>query len=52
VAGADQKYSAEEADAEKIFRILVQQVSASAAVELTASITGLSRNEVYRITRL
>ena len=52
VAGADQKYSAEEADAEKIFRILVQQVSASTAVELTASITGLSRNEVYRITRL
>ncbi|MGE4659120.1 MAG: 16S rRNA (cytidine(1402)-2'-O)-methyltransferase [Gammaproteobacteria bacterium] len=52
VAGVLKQRSADEAEAEKIFRLLVQQVSASVAVELTAAITGLSRNAVYRITRL
>ena len=52
VAGTGQEPRSDEAEAERIYRLLVEQVPASSAVELTAAITGLSRNAVYRLTRV
>jgi len=51
VAGCEELASASEAEAIRIFTLLSEQVSAKSAVALSAEITGLSRNEVYRLTR-
>ena len=52
VAGSVEIRSAPAAEAVRIFTILSAELSAKAAVELTAKITGLSRNDVYRLTRV
>jgi 16S rRNA (cytidine1402-2'-O)-methyltransferase len=51
VAGCGELASASEAEAIRIFALLSKEVSAKSAVALSAEITGLSRNEVYRLTR-
>jgi len=52
VAGSAEILSVPAAEAVRIFTILSAEVSAKAAVTLTAEITGLSRNDVYRLTRV
>ena len=52
VAGSVEILSVPAAEAVRIFTILSTEVSAKAAVTLTAEITGLSRNDVYRLTRV
>ncbi|MCZ6475898.1 MAG: 16S rRNA (cytidine(1402)-2'-O)-methyltransferase [Gammaproteobacteria bacterium] len=52
VAGSADVRSASTAEAQRIFAILSNELSAKAAVALTAKITGLSRNDVYQLTRL
>jgi 16S rRNA (cytidine1402-2'-O)-methyltransferase len=52
VAGGPGVSSATAAEAQRIFAILSHELSAKAAVAVTAEITGLSRNEVYRLTRV
>ena len=51
VAGSPAVCSATAAEAQRIFAILSDELSAKAAVAVTAEITGQSRNEVYRLTR-
>ena len=52
VAGGPDVPSATAAEARRIFAILSNELSAKAAVAVTAEITGLGRNEVYRLTRV
>ena len=52
VAGSSDVLSATAAEALRIFTILSNELSAKAAVVMTAEITGLSRNDVYRLTRV
>jgi len=52
VAGSAEILSVPAAEAVRIFTILSAEVSAKAAVALAAEITGLSRNDVYRLTRV
>jgi 16S rRNA (cytidine1402-2'-O)-methyltransferase len=52
VAGTVEIRSVPAAEAVRIFTILSAELSAKAAVALTAEITGLSRNDVYRLTRV
>ena len=52
VAGSPDVRSATTAEAQRIFAILSNELSAKAAVALTAAITGLGRNDVYRLTRV
>ncbi len=52
VAGNDAATSADESEARRIFELLAGSLSAREAVALTARITGLPRNTVYRLTRL
>jgi 16S rRNA C1402 (ribose-2'-O) methylase RsmI len=52
VAGIVEIRSVPAAEAVRIFTILSAELSAKAAVALTAEITGLSRNDVYRLTRV
>jgi 16S rRNA (cytidine1402-2'-O)-methyltransferase len=51
VGGAPTPPTPEAAEAERIYRLLEHSVPPREAVALTAAITGLSRNEVYRRTR-
>ncbi len=52
VAGSPEVRSATTAEAQRIFAILSNELSAKAAVAATAAITGLGRNDVYRLTRV
>ncbi len=52
VAGRPGADSATAAEVERVFAILTPDLSAKAAVAATAEITGLSRNEIYRLTRI
>ncbi len=52
VAGSPDVRSATTAEAQRIFAILSNELSAKAAVAATAAITGLGRNDVYRLTRV
>ncbi len=52
VAGGDDVCSVSATEAQRIFAILSNELSAKAAVALTAEITGLRRNDVYRLTRV
>ncbi len=51
VAGADEAARGDAAEAKRVFEILHAELPATSAAKLTAKITGLSRNEVYRLTR-
>ena len=44
--------SASEAEAHRIYALLAAELAPDKAMKLAASITGLSRNELYRLTRL
>ncbi len=50
VAGADKDAGGDVAEAKRIFEILHTELPAATAAKLTAKITGLSRNEIYRLT--
>ncbi len=52
VAGSSEVRSATAAEAQRVFAILSSELSAKVAVALTAEITGLGRNDVYRLTRV
>ena len=52
VAGGDDACSASATEAQRIFAILNNELSAKAAVALTAEITGLRRNDIYRLPRV
>lgn len=51
VAGADEDARGDVAEARRVFDILHTEMPATAAAKLTAKITGVSRNEVYRLAR-
>lgn len=52
IAGSGEETTADERDARRVYRLLAARLSPRDAVALTAEITGLSRNAVYRLTRL
>jgi len=52
VAGNRQPVGGSEAEAERIFELLSRELPPKRAVALAAEITGLTRNQVYRITRV
>jgi len=52
VAGREHATEAGESEAERVFELLSRELPAKTAVAMTAEITGLSRNRVYRITRV
>jgi 16S rRNA (cytidine1402-2'-O)-methyltransferase len=52
VAGSDVDATPDEAQAQRIFMLLAAHLPAREAVALTARITGLPRNAVYRLTRV
>ena len=51
VAGASGGMSASEAEAHRVYALLVAEMAPDKAMKLAAAITGLSRNELYRLTR-
>jgi len=52
VAGAPETaISGDEAQAQRVFGLLHAELPATTAAKLTAKITGISRNDVYRLTR-
>ncbi|MDH3506695.1 MAG: 16S rRNA (cytidine(1402)-2'-O)-methyltransferase [Gammaproteobacteria bacterium] len=51
VAGASEAAGGDVAEATRVFEILHAELPATSAAKLTAKITGISRNEVYRLTR-
>jgi 16S rRNA (cytidine1402-2'-O)-methyltransferase len=51
VAGAAAAATAEETEVRRVFALLARELDAKRAVDLTARITGLPRNAVYRLTR-
>jgi 16S rRNA (cytidine1402-2'-O)-methyltransferase len=52
VAGCSEETTAEDREARRVFRLLADRLPPRDAVSLAAEITGLSRNTVYRLTRL
>jgi 16S rRNA (cytidine1402-2'-O)-methyltransferase len=53
IAGAEQEQGAgREGEASRIFGVLAKTLPADEAVALTAELTGLGRNAVYRLTRI
>ncbi len=50
IAGAADDAGGDVAEAKRVFDILHAELSATSAAKLTAKITGLARNEVYRLT--
>jgi 16S rRNA (cytidine1402-2'-O)-methyltransferase len=53
VAGAPEASgSSDEVEAQRIFQLLHTELPATTAAKLTAKITGISRNDVYRLTRM
>ncbi|HEU4619341.1 MAG TPA: 16S rRNA (cytidine(1402)-2'-O)-methyltransferase [Gammaproteobacteria bacterium] len=52
VGGAEAETSGREAEALRVFGVLCKSVPADEAVALTAELTGMARNAVYRLTRL
>lgn len=51
VAGAPERAGGDVDEARRVFEILHAELPAASAAKLTAKVTGLSRNEVYRLTR-
>ena len=52
VAGAEDAAQPDEQRARSIFALLSEELSPNKAVAMTAAITGMPRNAVYRLTRL
>ena len=52
VAGCPDELPVSATEAKRIYTILSTEVAPNVAVALTTEITGMSRNEVYRLTRL
>jgi 16S rRNA (cytidine1402-2'-O)-methyltransferase len=52
VAGAEVAAQPDEQRARSIFALLSEELSPSKAVAMTAAITGMPRNAVYRLTRV
>ncbi|MDE0003517.1 MAG: 16S rRNA (cytidine(1402)-2'-O)-methyltransferase [Rhodospirillaceae bacterium] len=52
IAGAGEKVRAEDEEILRVFKLLAPEVSNRLAVTLTAKILGVSRNRVYRLTRV
>ena len=52
VAGSAADRTPDERQARRIYELLLSELAPGAAVALTAEITGLARNEVYRLTRV
>lgn len=52
VAGSEAESTPDEAEAQRIFELLATHLPPRDAVALTAQITGLPRNTVYRLTRV
>jgi 16S rRNA (cytidine1402-2'-O)-methyltransferase len=52
VAGRAEPEQADEADAKRLYALLSRELPPNKAVALTAEITGLPRNSVYRLVRL
>jgi 16S rRNA (cytidine1402-2'-O)-methyltransferase len=52
VAGRETEAAADEAEVSRVFAVLSRSLPAERAVALTAELTGLSRNRVYRLTRV
>ena len=52
VAGRDGAESVAAVEAQRIYAILADSTTAKEAVALTAKITGMSRNDVYQLTRV
>jgi 16S rRNA C1402 (ribose-2'-O) methylase RsmI len=50
VAGATDAAGGDVAEAKRVFDILHAELPATSAAKLTAKITGIPRNEVYRLT--
>jgi len=51
VAGAPAAESADGADVRRVFELLHAELPATTAAKLTAKLTGMSRNDVYRLTQ-
>lgn len=51
VAGAAGGHSASEVEAQRVYGVLAAELEPAKALKLAAEITGLSRNELYRLTR-
>lgn len=52
VAGADAgDHAPDEAEAQRVYELLAKELDATRALKLTAAITGISRNALYRLTR-
>jgi len=51
VAGAAAAVTANEDEAQRIYELLAAELEPGAAVRLTAAITGLARNALYRLVR-
>lgn len=52
LAGTSEQLGTDEARAKEIYRLLAAELPPGKAVSLTASITGLPRNAVYRLARI
>jgi 16S rRNA (cytidine1402-2'-O)-methyltransferase len=52
VAGTDIEAAADEAEVERVFNVLRRELPPGKAVALTAELTGVPRNRVYRLTRV
>jgi len=51
VAGTDAITTPSDDEAQRIYELLAAEIEPGKALRLTAAITGLSRNELYRLTR-
>ncbi|MEO8464908.1 MAG: 16S rRNA (cytidine(1402)-2'-O)-methyltransferase [Gammaproteobacteria bacterium] len=51
VAGDTSEISADLAEAQRVYALLVAEVEPGTALKLTAAITGLARNDLYRLLR-
>jgi 16S rRNA (cytidine1402-2'-O)-methyltransferase len=52
VAGAAGGATTSEAEAQRVYGLLAAELEPGKALKLTAAITGLSRNDLYRLTRI
>lgn len=52
VAGNDQEATVDEAEVQRVFGVLRRELPPGKAASLTAELTGLPRNRVYRLTRV